>query len=314
MPDGGPGTPAAALFVAAGLAGVLAGPTLVAPAGTAVMTASALVPPLLLGGALVRARTALAHERRLRRTVAGELVVTDQQVGRLAGRLAGRLDLLADQGMEDAAELERTRRQLRRARVELATSRAVLSGVRADAARDRAAAEEAVLAAARSRRDLARAQAALAEAVVPDVVVLEAVVPQAVPSGATLSGVASEAPLRVPAAPAPVPTDAPVPAGAPRLPVGAGVPTPRSGRRSFASVDLRVFDAFSEADLEDEDAVLEAPVRRGRHAAGPAVERPEAGPVTAPSLLTAATVPVPGRGTSPVTDPAATAARAAVVA
>ena len=39
------------------------------------------------------------------------------------------------------------------------------------------------------------------------------------------------------------------------------------GQRSFASVDLRVLDAFTEADLADEDAVLDAPVRRGRHVA-----------------------------------------------
>ena len=40
-----------------------------------------------------------------------------------------------------------------------------------------------------------------------------------------------------------------------------------AGQRSVASVDLRVFDAFTETDLAEEDAALDAPARRGRHAA-----------------------------------------------
>ncbi len=52
----------------------------------------------------------------------------------------------------------------------------------------------------------------------------------------------------------------------------ASRPLPIRGQRSFASVDLRVFDAFTEADMGLEDAALDAPARRGRHAADPVLE------------------------------------------
>ncbi len=232
-----PGTPAAVLLVGAGLAGVLVGSTLDAGAGTAVMAVSALVPPVVLGGALARARTALAHETWQRHRLAGELTVTDTQVRRLSDRVG----LLADQGVDDAAELERTRRQLRRARVELAGSRGVLAGAREEAATARTAADAAARAAGLAR-DEARAsvERAVAEAAAAVRSAREAAA-EALAAAGTLAAAGDPAGWR---------------------------PTARvEGQRSFASVDLRVFDAFTEADMADEDAVLDAPVRRGRHVA-----------------------------------------------
>jgi hypothetical protein len=225
--DDGPVTPATVLLASAGLGGVLAGSTLDGGVGTAVMAVSALVPSAVLAGALARTRTALAHEGRQRHRLAGEVAVSDEQLRRLADRV-GRL---SDQGVDDAAELERTRLQLRRARVELAGAKAVLAGVREDAARALGAAD-----AARAARDEARAR-----------------VERAVAEAEAAARAAAEADALVRSA-------VPEPAGwRPALRV--------DGQRSFASVDLRVFDAFTEADLADEDAVLDAPVRRGRHVA-----------------------------------------------
>ena len=114
MRDDSPGTSATVLLGAAGLASVLVGSTLDAALGTVVMAVSASLPPVLLGGALARSRTALAHEGWQRRRLAGEVAVSDEQIRRLADRV----DRLADHGLDDAAELERTRRQLRRVRVD----------------------------------------------------------------------------------------------------------------------------------------------------------------------------------------------------
>jgi hypothetical protein len=232
------------LLAAGGAAGVLAGSTVAGDVGTLVMLASSLVPSVVLGGALHRARTDLAHESWQRHRLAGEVAVSDDQLRRLADRV----DTLSDQRQDDGVELERTRRQLRRARVELATSRAVLAGVREEVARSRSALDAATAARdeARAATNLAlaeaeaaaeaarRAEAALARAVDPD------------------RSDAWRPPVRV------------------------------EGQRSFASVDMRVFDAFLEADMADEDAVLDAPARRGRHAAAPALD-PVAVPTTAPA-------------------------------
>ena len=233
-----PGTPATVLLTAAGLAGVLVGSTLDAGLGTAVMSVSALVPSVVLGGALARTRTALASESWQRHRLAGEVAVSDEQVRRLADRV----DRLADQGVDDAAELERTRRQLRRARVELAGSRAVLAGARDAAARDRAAADQASAAASRPGPPPT---------------------PPAPPATRPVPG--SSAPSPRPQAAA---READELARTATGEQAAWRPAVRvEGQRSFASVDLRVFDAFTEADLADEDAVLDAPVRRGRHVA-----------------------------------------------
>ena len=228
-PGPAPGTGATLLLGAAGVAGVLVGSTLDAGLGTAVMAVSAAVPPAVLGGA--RTRTAVADVTRHRHRLAGEVAVADEQMRRLADRI----DRLADQGVDDAFELERTRRQLRRARVELAGSRVALAGATEDAARARVAVDAAATALRmeRTRADLAVAAAAR---------------------------LTSEADERAHAA---------VVAGVDGAPAAAlWRPAARVvGQRSFASVDLRVFDAFTETDLADEDAVLDAPVRRGRHAA-----------------------------------------------
>lgn len=240
-------TTSAVLLAAAGVAGVLVGSTLDAGTGTALMVASSLVPSVVLGSALVRARTDLAHESWARHRLAGEIAVSDDQLHRLADRVGS----LVDQHSDDTAVLERTRAQLRRARVETATSRAVLAGVREQAARSRSMAEAAVAA-----RDEVRAQAdaALAEA--------EA---------------AAEAARRAEAALAR--------AGDSQALAELWRPPARvEGQRSFASVDMRVFDAFLEADMADEDAVLDAPARRGRHAADPALA-PAAAPAAPRRLL-----------------------------
>ena len=250
--DDAPGTWATVLLGAAGLAGVLVGSTLDAPLGTVVMAASAVVPAGVLGGALARSRAALAHEGRQRRRLAGEVAASDEQ----ARRLADRVDLLADQGLDDAAELERSRRQLRRARVELATSRALLCGLREDDARASATVEEAATASdgGRTRADLAVAQVA-------QVTAAAAAAQLALEADRTATGEAT-----------------------------GWRPAARAvGQRSFASVDLRVFDAYTEADLADEDAVLDAPVRRGRHVA-PLDPAPVADPVR--GAVTAAVTPV----------------------
>jgi len=247
--DDSPGTSATVLLGAVGLAGVLVGSTLDAALGTVVMAVSASVPPVVLGGALARSRTALAHEGWQRRRLAGEVAVSDEQIRRLADRI----DRSAEQGLDDAAELEQTRRQLRRARVELATSRAVLSGVREDAVRARVAVD-----AAATTRDAERVRADLAVA-----------------EGAAAARLALQ-------------TDE-----AARTTTGEAAgwrPAARvAGQRSFASVDLRVFDAFTEADLADEDAVLDAPVRRGRH-----VAQLDLAPAAVPvhGAVSAATAPV----------------------
>ena len=229
--DHAPGTGATLLLGAAGVAGVLVGATLDAGLGTAVMAVSAAVPPAVRGGALARTRTAVADVTRHRHRLAGDVAVADEQMRRLADRI----DRLADQGVDDAFELERTRRQLRRARVELAGSRVALAGATEDAARARVAVDAAATA---LRMERTRADLAVAEA----------------------AQLASEADELAHAA---------VVAGVDGAPAAAlWRPAARVvGQRSFASVDLRVFDAFTETDLADEDAVLDAPVRRGRHSA-----------------------------------------------
>lgn len=224
-----PRTSATVLLAATGAAGVLVGSTLDPSAGSVLMLTSALVPSVVLGGALARARTALERSQHQRHRVAGELAVSDEQLRRLADRLERQTDAAAD----SAAELERTRRQLRRARVEVATSRAGIAGAREEAARARSAAVQ--LAAA---RDEARAAANLAEA--------EA---EAALEAARRAEQALER------------------AGVPDRALPWTAPARVAGQRSFASVDMRVFDAFTEADMADEDAVLDAPARRGRHAA-----------------------------------------------
>jgi hypothetical protein len=248
-------TPTTALVAVGGTAGVLVGSTVTGDLGTAMILAASLFPSVVLGGALHRARTALAHESWQRHRLAGEVAVADEQMRRLADRV----DTLSDERHDDGAELERTRRQLRRARVEVATSRAVLAGVREEAVRARSAVE-----AATAARDEARAIAnvALAEA--------EA---------------AAETARRAEAALARA-TD-PDREDAWRPPVRV------EGQRSFASVDMRVFDAFLEADMADEHAVLDAPARRGRHAAEPALDpvAPPAAPASAPRTAPGATAP-----------------------
>ncbi|WP_380169163.1 hypothetical protein [Jannaschia sp. R86511] len=235
----GPGTRPAAgigsvlLLASTGVAGVLVGSTVDAGAGTAIMVGASLLPSAVLGSRLVRARTDLAHESWLRHRLAGEVAVSDDQLRRLADRV----EALTDRSSDHAAELERTRVQLRRARVELATSRAVLAGVREQVARARSATQVAT-ASRDDARSLANAARAEAEAAAATARRAEAALARA------------EAGVRDP------------------WPAPAQV----VGQRSFASVDLRVFDAFAEADLAADDAVLDAPARRGRHAAGPALD------------------------------------------
>lgn len=220
-------TPAAVLLGTAGAAGVLVASTLPGDLGTALLLTSGVVPSLILSGALHRTRSALAHTSWQRHRLAGELAVTDEQLRRLADRV----DTLSDGQYDDAAELERTRRQLRRARVELATSRAMLSGIREELGRGRSDA-----AAATAARDEARS---LANAAMGEAEAAAETARRAEAALARATGHGWRAPVRV------------------------------EGQRSFASVDLRIFDAFAEADMGDEDAVLDAPVRRGRHAASP---------------------------------------------
>lgn len=243
--ESAPGTAATLLLAASGVAGVLVGSTLDAGTGTAVMATASLVPSVVLGRALGRTRTALGAERWQRHRLAGDVAVSDDQLRRMADRVG----LLTDQASDSVAELERTRRQLRRASVELATSRAALAGARAEAARARAALDEVVAA-----RDQARAEADLALA-------------QAEEAARAAARTAREADELARAA------DAARASGVAPLDGEAWRPVARvKGQRSFASVDLRVFDAFTEADMADEDAVLDAPVRRGRHVAEPQVE------------------------------------------
>ncbi|MGJ7440813.1 hypothetical protein [Aquipuribacter sp. MA13-6] len=231
----GVGPTSALLLTAAGLAGVLVGSSMDPGAGSALMVASSVLPPAVLGTALVRTRTALVHETRHRHRLAGRVAVSDEQLSRMGDRVEHLVDLAHDQ----TAETQLVRTRLRDVRVELATSRAALAGVREQAARARSAATAAVAA-----RDEARqvANAALARA-----------------DAAALDARRAEVALT-------------------RVEEGLLGPdavrsTPRvDGQRSFASVDMRVFDAFVEADMADEDAVLDAPARRGRHAAAPALD------------------------------------------
>lgn len=223
------------LLAAGGLAGVLVGSTLDPGAGTALMVASSVLPPAVLGAALSRTSTDLVEETRHRHRLAGRVAVADEQLSRLGDRV----EVLADEAHDRAAETERARAQLRAARVELATSRAALAGVREQATRGRSA-----VAAAVAARDEARqvANAALVEA--EDAVTAARRAEAALARAEDGTTVAEEwrAPVRV------------------------------EGQRSFAGVDLRVFDAFVEADMADEHAVLDAPARRGRHAAAPALD------------------------------------------
>ncbi len=257
-------SPASTLLLATGgLAGVLVGSSLDPGAGTALMVASSVLPPAVLGTALVRTRTALVEETRHRHRLAGRVAVSDEQLSRMGDRV----ETLADQAHDQAAATRLARTQLRAARVELATSRATLAGVREQAARARSATAAAVAA-----RDEARqaANAALARA-------------DAAALGARRAEVALsrlEEGL----------TDPSATRSAPRV----------DGQRSFASVDMRVFDAFVEADMADEHAVLDAPARSGRHAAAPALD-----PATQAAATVAAAGRAAGRAAATPADPRA---------
>ena len=161
-----PGTPAAVLLAAAGLAGVLLGSTLDAGAGTAVMAASR---PGAVASCSAPRSPAPAPPWPTRAGTGAASPARSPSSDDQLRRLADRVERLADQGVDDAAELERTRRQLRRARVELAGSRAVLAGAREEAARARTAAgppgrRAPATRPARGRRAVAEAAAARDEA------------------------------------------------------------------------------------------------------------------------------------------------------
>ncbi len=219
------------------------------------MAAATLLPAGVLGHALGRARAALVREMARRRRTAADLAVADLRLRALSDRARD----LADREADGAAELEATRRRLRRVGVELATSRAVLTATREELTRSRAERAAAVAALDGTRAALAVADAEAAAARRET----EAVREQAAAARRETEAVREQAA----AALAGLTTAAERSAD----PGETTAPPASRGQRSGASVDLRVFDAFLEAGLGPEDAALDAPVRRGRHAADPAL-------------------------------------------